>query len=251
MDEIKLIAQERSDYGRKASRAFREEGLLPANIYGRGKENLTVTVNTKEFTRIFMAGHRIFTLEVGDGKEQSVVKEVQYDNLGSEVIHVDFTRIDITQKITLDVGVELIGTVASGMLQFPMKEVKVESLPAGFPASISINVIELKIGDVIRIEDLEVPDGSGCVGPAGRRAHRGGRGGSGRGGWRGGRWRGAGGDRQAPGGWGRGRRCRGLGRVKTENYRWPGKPGKEIRRIASQYRLRCRHAVRGPAGFPI
>lgn len=161
MDEIKLIAQERSDYGRKASRTFRKEGLLPANIYGLGKENLTVTVNTKEFTRIFMAGHRIFTLEVGDGKEQSVVKEVQYDNLGSEVIHVDFTRIDITQKITLDVGVELIGTVASGMLQFPMKEVKVESLPAGFPASISINVIELKIGDAIRIEDLEVPDG--CV----------------------------------------------------------------------------------------
>ena len=161
MDEIKLIAQERSDYGRKASRTFRKEGLLPANIYGLGKENLTVTVNTKEFTRIFMAGHRIFTLEVGDGKEQSVVKEVQYDNLGSEGIHVDFTRIDITQKITLDVGVELIGTVASGMLQFPMKEVKVESLPAGFPASISINVIELKIGDVIRIEDLEVPDG--CV----------------------------------------------------------------------------------------
>ena len=161
MDEIKLIAQERSDYGRKASRTFRKEGLLPANIYGLGKENLTVTVNTKEFTRIFMAGHRIFTLEVGDGKEQSVVKEVQYDNLGSEVIHVDFTRIDITQKITLDVGVELIGTVASGMLQFPMKEVKVESLPAGFPASISINVIELKIGDGIRSEDLEVPDG--CV----------------------------------------------------------------------------------------
>ena len=158
MDEIKLIAQERSDYGRKASRTFRKEGLLPANIYGLGKENLTVTVNTKEFTRIFMAGHRIFTLEVGDGKEQSVVKEVQYDNLGSEVIHVDFTRIDITQKITLDVGVELIGTVASGMLQFPMKEVKVESLPAGFPASISINVIELKIGVVIRIEDLVVRD---------------------------------------------------------------------------------------------
>ena len=161
MDEIKLIAQERSDYGRKASRTFREEGLLPANIYGLGKENLTVTVNTKEFTRIFMAGHRIFTLEVGDGKEQSVIKEVQYDNLGSEVIHVDFTRIDITQKITLDVGVELIGTVASGVIQFPMKEVKVESLPTGFPASISINIMELKIGDVIRIEDLEVPEG--CV----------------------------------------------------------------------------------------
>lgn len=161
MDEIKLIAQERSDYGRKASRTFREEGLLPANIYGLGKENLTVTVNTKEFTRIFMAGHRIFTLEVGDGKEQSVIKEVQYDNLGSEVIHVDFTRIDITQKITLEVGVELIGTVVSGVIQFPMKEVKVESLPTGFPASISINIMELKIGDVIRIEDLEVPEG--CV----------------------------------------------------------------------------------------
>ena len=163
MEEITLTAQIRSDYGRKAARGFLQEGLLPANIYGLGKENLTVTIDNKEFSRIFMSGHRIFTIAVGDGKEQSVVNEVQYGKLGSDIIHVDFTRIDITQKITLEVGVELIGTVATGMLQFPMKEVKVESLPTGFPSSISVNVIELKIGDVVRIQDLEVPEGCELV----------------------------------------------------------------------------------------
>lgn len=159
MDEITLNTQMRSDYGRKAANGYRADGLLPANIYGLGKDNLTVTVDRKEFSQIFMEGHRIFTLEVGGTKEQGVIKEVQYDALGSELLHVDFTRIDIHQKITLEVAIEIIGTVANGALDVPMKEIKVESLPAGFPSSIAVNVIEMKIGDVLRVSDLEAPEG--------------------------------------------------------------------------------------------
>ena len=159
MDEITLTTQMRNDYGRKAAKGYRAAGLLPANIYGLGKENLTVTVDRKEFSQIFMAGQRIFTLEVGEGKEQGVIKEVQYDALGSELLHVDFSRIDIHQKITLEVAIEVVGTVANGALDVPMKEIKVESLPAGFPSSISINVVEMKIGDVLRVSDLEAPEG--------------------------------------------------------------------------------------------
>jgi len=159
MDEITLNTQMRSDYGRKAAKEYRAAGLLPVNIYGLGKENLTVTIDRKEFSQIFMAGHRIFTLEVGEDKEQGVIKEVQYDALGSELLHVDFSRIDIHQKITLEVAIEVIGTVANGALDVPMKEIKVESLPTGFPSSITINVVEMKIGDVLRVSDLEAPEG--------------------------------------------------------------------------------------------
>ena len=159
MDEITLNTQMRSDYGRKAAKEYRAAGLLPVNIYGLGKANLTVTIDRKEFSQIFMAGHRIFTLEVGEDKEQGVIKEVQYDALGSELLHVDFSRIDIHQKITLEVAIEVIGTVANGALYVPMKEIKVESLPAGFPSSITINVVEMKIGDVLRVSDLEAPEG--------------------------------------------------------------------------------------------
>ena len=159
MDEITLNTQMRSDYGRKAAKEYRAAGLLPVNIYGLGKENLTVTIDRKEFSQIFMAGHRIFTLEVGEDKEQGVIKEVQYDALGSELLHVDFSRIDIHQKITLEVAIEVVGTVANGALDVPMKEIKVESLPAGFPSSITINVVEMKIGDVLRVSDLEAPEG--------------------------------------------------------------------------------------------
>ena len=159
MDEITLNTQMRSDYGRKAAKEYRAAGLLPVNIYGLGKENLTVTIDRKEFSQIFMAGHRIFTLEVGEDKAQGVIKEVQYDALGSELLHVDFSRIDIHQKITLEVAIEVVGTVANGALDVPMKEIKVESLPAGFPSSITINVVEMKIGDVLRVSDLEAPEG--------------------------------------------------------------------------------------------
>ena len=159
MDEIILNTWTRTDYGRKAAKGYRADGLLPANIYGLGKDNLTVTVDRKKFRQIFMAGHRSFTLEVGEAKEQGVGKEVQYDALGSELLHVDFTRIDIHQKITLEVAIEVIGTVANGVLDVPMKEIKVEGLPAGFPSSISINVLEMKIDDVLRVSDLEAPEG--------------------------------------------------------------------------------------------
>lgn len=161
MDEIILNTEMRTDYGRKAAKGYRADGLLPANIYGLGKDNLTVTVNRREFSQIFMEGHRIFTLEVGEAKEQGVIKEVQYDAMGSELLHVDFTRIDIHQKITLAVAIEVIGTVANGVLDVPMREIKVEGLPAGFPSSVSINVLEMKIGDVLRVSDLEAPEG--CI----------------------------------------------------------------------------------------
>ncbi len=161
MDEIILNTEMRTDYGRKAAKGYRADGLLPANIYGLGKDNLTVTVDRKEFSQIFMAGHRIFTLEVGEAKEQGVIKEVQYDAMGSELLHVDFTRIDIHQKITLAVAIEVVGTVANGVLDVPMKEIRVEGLPAGFPSSVSINVLEMKIGDALRVSDLEAPEG--CI----------------------------------------------------------------------------------------
>ena len=159
MEEIIFEATARSEYGRKASKEYRAQGLLPANIYGLGKENLTVTINCKEFTRAFMAGHRIVTINTEGGQEKGVVKEVQYDGLGTEVLHVDFTRIDVHQKIVLDVAIEIVGAVAAGVLDVPLKEVKVESLPTGFPSSIPINITELKIGDVIRVGDLEPPEG--------------------------------------------------------------------------------------------
>ena len=159
MDELIFEAQTRSEYGRKASNQYRSQGLLPANIYGLGKENLTVAIDTKEFTRAFMAGHRIVTLNTDGGEEKGVVKEVQYDGLGTELLHVDFTRIDIHKKIVLDVALEIVGTVAAGVLEVPLKEVKVEGLPAGFPSSVPVNITELKIGEVIRIGDLEAPEG--------------------------------------------------------------------------------------------
>ena len=159
MDELIFEAQPRSEYGRRASNAYRAQGLLPANIYGLGKENLTVTIDTKEFTRAFMSGQRIVTINTDGGQEKGVVKEVQYDGLGDELVHVDFTRIDIHQKITLEVALEIVGTVVAGVLEVPLKEVKVESLPAGFPSSIPVNITELKIGDAIRVADLEAPEG--------------------------------------------------------------------------------------------
>ena len=109
MDEFVLSAEPREEVGSRACSRIRASGRLPANIYGRKEPNVHFSLDTRQFTKFLKEGHRILEFRIGDREEHAVVKEVQYDALGSEIIHVDFTRISRDEKIEVEVPVELIG----------------------------------------------------------------------------------------------------------------------------------------------
>jgi large subunit ribosomal protein L25 len=164
MEEYVLKARPRAEFGTKAARRLRSQGLLPANIYGHKEGNLLVTLDRKEFRRFFDAGHRIVTIEIDGKAEQGVLKEVQYDGLGSELVHVDFARVSRFEKIELEVPLELVGTVSGGVVDFPRKEVRIRGLPRQIPERIELRIGHLKIGDSVRARELPVPEGCELLG---------------------------------------------------------------------------------------
>lgn len=162
MDNFVLDAQPRSDTGSRAARRMRAEGLVPANIYGHKEDNVLVSLDAKAFRLFFEAGHRIVTLRVGEKNERNVVKAVQYDSMGSDILHVDFTRIGEHERIEMEVPVEQIGipkgVASGGVLEVPLKDVLVSGPADAIPEHIAVNVEALEVGQALRIKDLPVPD---------------------------------------------------------------------------------------------
>ncbi len=165
MEQFVLNAEPRAQFGSRAAELLRQSGRVPANIYGHKEANVLVSLDTKEFTKFLGAGHRFVTIRVGKKDEPSVVKEVQYDFLGSSLIHVDFSRISRDEKVEVEVPVETIGIPkglsAGGVLDFPMKEVLITGFPQDLPERIEINIEGLELGHAIRLKDLPVP--ANCV----------------------------------------------------------------------------------------
>ncbi len=158
MDEFVLGTEPREEVGSRASSRLRASGRLPANIYGHKEPNVHFSLDVRQFTKFLNEGHRILEFRIGDQEEHAVVKEVQYDSLGSEIIHVDFVRISRDEKIEVEVPVQLIGVPKGvnrgGVLNFERKEILVSGFPQDVPESLPLDVQALEMGEAIRIRDL-------------------------------------------------------------------------------------------------
>ncbi len=164
MEKFVLNAQLRSERGSRRMTKIRGTGRLPAVIYGHKQENRPITFDAKEITGFIHAGHRFLTVSIEGVEENGMLKEVQYDSYGTQVIHVDIARIDIHEKITTPVRLEPAG-VPKGISQggnFGMSrhEVLVEGPASEIPEKIVVNVAGLELGHVMRIKDL--PPVPGC-----------------------------------------------------------------------------------------
>lgn len=163
MEEFILKAQPRAKLGSRETRRVRQEGRLPANIYGHKQPNRHVSFDFKEFEKFFQQGHRLLTIDLGDASEHGVIKEVQYDHLGTHIVHVDVARVDLQEKITMNVPVETIGVPkglsAGGSLDVSMSAVHVEGPARSIPEKIEVQIGEMELGAVLRVKDLPVPPG--------------------------------------------------------------------------------------------
>lgn len=161
MEENVLTAETRVDRGTRSVRRLRAAGRLPANIYGLGGENIILTLDAKAFGKFYREGHRMATIKLGSLIEHGVVKEVQLDPLGSELLHVDFERISEDQAIEVEVPIELVGVakgvVSGGILSFAVQDLLVSGLPGDLPERFRINVESLETGSSIRLKDLTPP----------------------------------------------------------------------------------------------
>ncbi|MBM4054769.1 MAG: 50S ribosomal protein L25 [Planctomycetes bacterium] len=163
MEILELKAEKRTLKRSKAVKKLRDTGYIPAVIYGHKEDNIILSVNEREFERILHAGARMVNLMYNNKKEPVLIKDVQYDNVLDSVLHVDFARVSLDERVTLKVSIILLGNAvgvkAGGVLTQTMKNIEIECLPTSVPEDIKVNVSDLEIGKAIHVRELPVLEG--------------------------------------------------------------------------------------------
>ncbi len=158
----KLKAWPREERGTPACRRLRRQGLVPAVLYGRKKPNLLMTIREHDLDELMMEHTSIVELN-WDGQEQPAqIKEIQFDELNDRIIHADFARISLTERIEVTVPIETHGEAEGvregGVLEMQTHTVEVECLPEDIPDSLEVEVSHLEIGDAVRVKDVPFPE---------------------------------------------------------------------------------------------
>ena len=158
-----ITVESRDQLGGRANKRLRDSGKLPGVIYGHKEAVVPVTLPKKETVNFINKGAHLFDLSLSGKSEKVLVKEVQYDHLGIEVIHVDFARVSLDERVEVTVPIELKGEPAGeadgGVLSQIMNELEVECLVTDIPDVIRVNVSEMKLDDVLHVKDLKLPTG--------------------------------------------------------------------------------------------
>jgi large subunit ribosomal protein L25 len=160
---ISLAVQARTTTGSRAAKKVRKLGLIPGVIYGHKEAVVPVSVPAKELHHAIVVQHAR-TLEIGlNGKNETVlIRELQWDHLGKEMVHVDFWRISKDEKVKVVVPVELRGTpktTGGGVLDQPFHALHIECLATAIPESIRIEITGLLLGSPVHVRDLKLPEG--------------------------------------------------------------------------------------------
>lgn len=168
MAQSQLKVASRAGLGKNDARALRREGLVPGVVYGKGMESCTVAVDPKALKQAIATNagwNTLITLQ-GEGPFDGkvvILKDMQVHPLRRETTHVDFQAVDLTQKVHVMVPVHAIGKSKGeklgGQLHLIRHELEVVCLPDSIPVSIDINVNDLGIGDVVHINDIQLPAG--------------------------------------------------------------------------------------------
>jgi len=168
MEEILLEVEVREEIGRGKVKHLRDAGFIPAVVYAAEKGTQAIKINRRQFLQLLHQHHlenAVINIKVKDEKKKSracLIKEIQYEPVGGEIVHLDFNEISLTKNIKVNVPVATVGEPAGvkmegGSLEHILWEIEVECLPTDIPRDIKVDVSQLKIGDSIHIKDITFP----------------------------------------------------------------------------------------------
>jgi large subunit ribosomal protein L25 len=158
-----LKAEIREHTGSKWAAKVRKQGRIPAIVYGHKQEPVAVSLDAHNLVEGLHHGHRVMDLQIGKKKETMMVKDLQYDYLGRDIIHVDLVRVDASEMVKVAVLLELKGTAKGthegGIIEEHTDHLEVECKVTDIPETIVVSVKEVGVGDTVHASDIELPDG--------------------------------------------------------------------------------------------
>ena len=166
MKEVVLKVRQREERGKEYAKKLRRNGFIPAVVYGQKTPSMPLEIEGKLFHALLRGGlgeNVLVTLSTGDQKQKDrkvLIREIQRDPVGGQIIHVDFHEVSLTKRLSIQVPVQLVGTppgvTEGGILQHALRELEVQCLPTAIPEKIEVDVSHLTIGDSIHVADLKV-----------------------------------------------------------------------------------------------
>lgn len=160
----KLSCERREKTGKRYAERERASGRLPTVLYGRGRPPVHLSLEAKQALKFFTSGERVFTIEVGsDGTTQLVMlKDVQFNYLGDEVIHADLVRVELDDIVDSHVPITWTGEARGlktpgAILMHQMDSIHVQAKVRDMPEEIVVDVSELDANEVIHISDIDIP----------------------------------------------------------------------------------------------
>ncbi|MHC4741864.1 MAG: 50S ribosomal protein L25 [Planctomycetota bacterium] len=164
-----LKAEVRDKAGSKQAAKVRKAGRIPAVVYGHKQEPTAISLDAHNFIEGLHHGHRLMDIQIGRKKETVLVKDLQYDYLGRDIIHVDLIRVDVTETVKVPVPIELKGTAQGthegGIIEEHVDRLEVECLASDIPETIVVSVKDVSVGDSIHAGDVEFPEGLTLASP--------------------------------------------------------------------------------------
>ncbi|MCK4602583.1 MAG: 50S ribosomal protein L25 [Phycisphaerae bacterium] len=157
----------RSELGSRKVRPLREKGEVPGVIYGHGEETLPVRLSRHDLDLAVHHGERMLKIDVEGKSENVLIKELQYDTYGQEILHVDLARVSLDERVEITVPIVLRGTPVGveegGVLTQVASDVVIECVVTAIPDEIRVQVTELKTDETMQMKDLPLPEGATLI----------------------------------------------------------------------------------------
>lgn len=153
----------REQLGTNKTRQLRRSGHIPAILYGHGEKNVNLSIPTREVELALRHGAKLVDIR-GAVSDSALISDIQWDAFGSNVLHLDLTRVSADEKVQVAVQVELRGEAPGvregGVVEHVTHEIEIECAVNMLPEKIVVNINELHMDASVSAADLELPKGA-------------------------------------------------------------------------------------------
>jgi large subunit ribosomal protein L25 len=157
-----LQAEPRKTLGKRNTKRLRAGGKVPAVLYGHGQETVSLAIPADQVRAAIRHGARVVQLK-GSVSDNALIRELQYDTFGLEILHIDFARVSEHERVHVKIPLEIRGQAAGvkegGIIEHLIHEVEIECPVSAIPEKLTINIAALKLDDSMSVGQATLPEG--------------------------------------------------------------------------------------------
>lgn len=157
-----LTATTRERVGSRYAKRIRETGGLPAVVYGHKQDPQAIKLDYREAVSHIKKGEKVFSLSIDGKSEYVLLKDIGYDYLGTNIMHADFARVDLNERVDTHAHLKFVGEPigmkkAGAVLMHPINELALNCQVTNLPDVIEVDISGMDLGDVLHARDIKLP----------------------------------------------------------------------------------------------